>query len=132
MFDLLARIFTTPKAVDKTLDAVVAAGDKIWFTEEEKSEHQIIMSEWYLKYLEATQPQALSRRLLAFFIGFMWVVLVLLGTALGVLGDGGNDAKAEYVFNILNDVVNSPFTAVVIFYFGGHYLKEVLDKRQRS
>lgn len=144
MWDVLARVFATPKSIEKTMDAVIATGDKLVFTKEEKAEHQAQLGEWYLRYLEATQPQALSRRLLAFLIGFMWSAIICTAIACALwTGDYGsvgvvfNSAGAEelakqsaagFLFAILSEVVDVPFTAVVIFYFGGHYLTESLRK----
>ena len=131
MWSILGRIFATPNAIEKTMDAVIASGDKIFYTKEEKAENQQKLDEWFLRYLEATQPQALSRRLLAISIAFIWVILVLVAVGFGIFDDRGEGTTSAYIFTLMNDVVNQPFTAIVIFYFGGHYLKEVLGARSK-
>jgi hypothetical protein len=149
MWEIFGRIFASPKSIEKTMDAVVSAGDKLWLTKEERMENQNILNEWYLRYLEATQPQAISRRVLTFIISFMWAVVLLAAIIVGVVtGEYGSvdilvagpdsvppntHANASgFLFAILVHAITRPFTAVVIFYFGGHYLTEALRKFKDS
>lgn len=132
MWNFVARIFATPDTMGKVVDAAVAAGDKIWYTDEEKAERSVVMADWYLKYLNATQPQALSRRVLTMAITFMWLFLLILSVTFGIAQGSGEGTTADYIYKMMRDVVDRPFSAVVIFYFGGHYLKEVLDARKKS
>ena len=112
------------------MDAVIAAGDKIVYTEEERADAQAKLGEWYLKYLEASNPQNLSRRFIAVAVTGLWVFLIVLGVIMAILtGDTSavsvismNEDTAEltvaaFIFLILRDVVLQPFSIIVGFYF---------------
>ena len=142
VFDILGRVFATPKSIEKTMDAVIATGDKLIYTQEEKADSAKLMADWYIRYLEATQPQAIARRLIAFLISVLWSAMIIAAVVAGVwTGDYGSIAilaggdpsgdlaatsGAGFLFAILDRIINEPFTAVVIFYFGGHYLTQAL------
>ena len=107
MFKALKAIFSTPTQATKVADAVIKGADAAWFTEEEQSE-------WFLRYLEATQPQNLSRRIIAIAVTGVWVIsaLVLLLVTLAGLA-----TVAEAVLGFMTAVVNPVFYLVVGFYF---------------
>jgi hypothetical protein len=107
MFKTLKAIFSTPTDASKVADAVIKGADAAWFTKEEQSA-------WFLRYLEATQPQNLSRRFIAMAVSMVWVVsaLVLLAVTLA-----GIEVVAENVFAFMSTVVNPVFYTVVGFYF---------------
>ena len=103
--NLLAKIFGS----DDTTKAVISGIDKAWFTNEEKSEY-------FLKYLSATQPQNLARRLIAMAVVMLWALLILVGLVAHFVGE----AHGEFVFTILADVVAVPFSIIIGFYFAAH------------
>jgi hypothetical protein len=76
------KLFGSDKQLDKLTTGAVNGLDKIFFTAEEKSEANQKLSEWYLKYLEATQPQNLARRLIALIVVSLWAFLILFGVLL--------------------------------------------------
>lgn len=132
MIDFIARIFASPKSIEKTIDAAIATGDKLVFTQEEKAEHDAKLSEWYLRYLEATQPQALARRLLAMSVGGLWALLIVTGVVLGIMSVEADDIAAQrsmFVFRVLGEIVATPFTVIMGFYFAGHYIREFAGKK---
>lgn len=105
MRKLLATIFGS---ADHT--ATVFKGiDAAWFTAEEKSE-------FFLKYLAATQPQNLARRLIAFMVVTLWAFLVLVAVGVYKL----DSAYSVFVFDTLKDNVNTPFSIIIGFYFASH------------
>ncbi len=149
MFDILGKIFTTPKSIEKTMDAVINAGDKIVYTAEEKADMNLKLNEWWLKYLETTNPQNVSRRLLALVVSFMWSFLIMTAVTLAIINKDytsvsvllSPDASlantkeltaSGFVFLTLYHVVNEPFMIILFFYFGGHYLKEFMTAKNNG
>ncbi len=105
MMKLLARLFGS----GDTTSAVLSGIDKAWFTDQEKSG-------FFLKYLAATQPQNLARRLIAVIVVLLWAMLILLGVALYKF----DPAYSDFIFSTLKDVVNTPFGIIIGFYFAAH------------
>ena len=99
MFKALKAIFNTPAQATKVADAVINGTDAAWFTKEEQSE-------WFLRYLEATQPQNLSRRIIAIAITAVWVVSAITLLLLTLVGLA---PIAEAVLAFMESVVNPVF-----------------------
>lgn len=119
MKKIIGAIFGSAKNTETVVNGAVAGLDKMFFTKEEKAEHQAKMSEWFLKYLEATQPQNLARRLIALIIVTLWALLVVAAVASYPL----DPAFSTFVFDTLADVVMNPFLMVMGFYFAAHVLR---------
>lgn len=135
MRKLLAAIFGSSKNTETIVDGAVAGLDKIVFTQEERSDANLKMSEWYLRYLQATEPQNLARRLIAILIVCLWGLLVLIGAAArGVevaFNIAGEDSFSLFVFQILADIVNAPFLMVMGFYFAAHLARAWQGEAQK-
>ena len=114
MFKALKAIFATPATASKVADAVIKGTDAAWFTKEEQSE-------WFLRYLESTQPMNLSRRIIAIAISGLWVCSSLLLLSLVMLGAIFESPvigfAGEAVYEFMNNVVNTPFMLIIGFYF---------------
>ena len=119
MKKLLGAIFGSAKNTETIVDGAVAGLDKMFFTAEEKSEASERVAEWYLRYLAATQPQNLARRLIALVIVCLWSLLVLVGVAAYQF----DQAFSLYVFDVLAEVVMNPFLMVMGFYFAAHIVR---------
>lgn len=119
MRKLLGAIFGSSENTKTIVDGAVAGVDKLFFTAEEKSEASAKVAEWYLRYLAATQPQNLARRLLAMVVALLWAVLVLAGVIAWPI-----DAEySAFIFSILTDVVAIPFSGIMGFYFAAHIVR---------
>ena len=116
---ILDKLFGIDKQLDKLTTGAVNGLDKIFFTAEEKSEANQKLIEWYLKYLEATQPQNLARRLIALIVVSLWAFLILFGVLLYKM----DMAWSAFVFSTLDNIVNNPFMIIVGFYFLTHAVR---------
>ena len=105
MKKLLGAIFGNGETTSKVLELT----DNAFFTKEEKADY-------FLKYLAATAPQSMARRLIAFIVVFLWALLVLIA----VLAQPWMPAWSVKIFYILEDVVNMPFSIIIGFYFAAH------------
>lgn len=115
--NILSSLFATPGTIDKAVDAVINTGDKLWVTEEERIEFTQKKQEWYLRYLESTQSQNVSRRLIAVIVTALWSTLIVAGVIAKSLGAV---EVSTFIFNTLKDNVNTPFSIIIGFYFAAH------------
>lgn len=130
MRKLFAAIFGSSKNTETVINGAVHGIDKLFYTAEEKAENSAKVAEWYLRYLAATQPQNLARRLIAIVIVALWALLILVGVAARGLEMYLETAPAEgeqlfsaFVFTVLTDVVMTPFGIVLGFYFAAHVVR---------
>lgn len=117
---MFSWLFGNNKAVDmadKGIDAMIATGDALFFTEEEKSVASQKILDWKIRYAEATQGQSISRRVIAVGVTAMWVLVGLITLCARFFG---LDGFAEFAFKFLVDVVMQPFSIIVGFYFLAH------------
>ncbi len=130
MRKILGAIFGSSKNTETVVNGAVSGLDKMFFTDEEKSEASAKMAEWYLRYLAATEPQNLARRLIALIIVILWAFLILVGVAakgletwFGLVAAEGEQLFSEFVFEVLASVVMNPFLTVLGFYFAAHVVR---------
>lgn len=110
----LKRLFSSPDVIEKTVDGIYSGVDKVFFTQEERSEATQKAQEIYQAMWMASVPSALSRRIIACSVTFVWVILVLLMVALGIFD---NMASAEFTFEVMKNIVATPFGIIIGFYF---------------
>jgi hypothetical protein len=103
--NILGAIFGNKENTETVLSGI----DKAFFTSEEKSE-------FFLKYLAASHPQNVARRLIAIMIVFMWIFLILVGVVMYKIDPG----FSSFVFSTLDNNVNTPFSIIIGFYFAAH------------
>lgn len=114
MKKLFSAIFGTARNTE-----LVAAGiDKAWFTNEEKADY-------FLKYLVATQPQNLARRLIALAVVGVWILLLLVAVAAYKF----DPSFSTFVFEVIDQNVNTPFGIIVGFYFAAHLVRAIPGKK---
>lgn len=116
MRKLFGAIFGSSKNTETIVEGAVKGLDALVFTDEEKSQVNAKLGDWFLKYLQATQPQNLSRRLIAVIVVALWAFMILLGLAVHPF----NETYSERIFYTLQDVVNTPFSIIIGFYFAAH------------
>ena len=119
MGKILGAIFGSSKNTETVVDGAVKGLDKMFFTQEERSEANQKLSEWYLKYLSATQPQNIARRFIAVVITLLWAFLIVAGIVIRWWSYEASD----YVSAVLTDVVMQPFSIVIGFYFLTHAMR---------
>ncbi len=117
--NILAAIFGSSKNTETIVDGAVSGLDKMFFTKEEKAEANIQLGDWYLKYLSATQPQNLARRLIAMIIVLLWALLIVSGVTIYKFDPG----YSMFIFDILANVVMNPFLMIMGFYFLAHTVR---------
>lgn len=129
---IFGRLFGSQKVVEENaktvVDGVVNGLDAIVFTKEEQAHFHQGMMNWVLKYMQATQPQNLARRLIAFVIVGLWAFVVLLAS----LAWKWDKAYSDFLFKVLSDVINYPFMMVMGFYFATHLARAWNNKGKEN
>ena len=127
---IFSRIFATPDDASKIVDGAVKGLDALVFTDEERSRADAKLAEWYLKYLSATEGQNLARRLIAMVVVFVWSGLLALGLLARFVEVWFQRELVErtyplsdFVFTVLVDIVLTPFSIVIGFYFLTHAVR---------
>jgi len=106
--------------VNNVIDKVSAGVDKAIFTDEEKSDAQKKVLDWTLEYVKATQYQSIARRIIALIVTSLWCLLIIVGV---IAKAWHGDDLAKYVFNVISENVNEPFSIILAFYFLAHVVK---------
>lgn len=116
MAGLLKRIFAGPEQVSSVIDGAKSAIDSGIFTNQERAEADAGLRGFLLEFMKATQPQNLARRYIAFAIVALFCVLVLLAVAVWP----AMPEYAEFVFDVIDELVWVPFSGIMAFYFLTH------------
>lgn len=124
MKKILGAIFGSAKNTETLVNAGVSGLDKMFYTNEEKSEDLAKMREWFLRYLEASQPQNLARRFIALVVVGLWATLVLAA----VIVFQFDASYADYIFEVITDAVLTPFNIIIGFYFLAHLTRQIPRK----
>lgn len=80
------KLFGSDKALSGVVDGITNGIDKIWYTDEEKSEDAAKAKRdaagFLINWMESTKGQNLARRFLAMMITFVWLVQYLIAKVL--------------------------------------------------
>lgn len=121
---ILGAIFGSSKNTETLVNAGVSGLDKMFYTQEEKAEGMADLREWFLRYLEASQPQNLARRAIAICVVGLWAALIVVAVAAWSFLPEFSD----YVFNVITEAVLTPFNIIIGFYFLAHLTRQIPRK----
>ena len=105
MFSGIKSLFSSPKIVGDGLSALSKGVDKAILTPEESNE-------MFLKFVEASAPMNVSRRIIACGVTVVWALGFIVGVV-GIL----TDYKADEIFQLLSVYVMPPFLTIVSWYY---------------
>ena len=130
----LKGLFVSEKNVGKTLDIVKSAGDKLWYTDEEKADGMHKIRDWYIDLLGSMKPFNVAMRLITIGVGSVWLVHLMLSSWLyvmaaiwcvpvivdgvAIVGACGLEQGAIAIDNQMTKHINDHFGLIVMFYFG--------------
>ena len=100
----------------KVIDTVSNGLDMAFYTDEEKSQHNLKVLDFKIKWMKATSGQDLARRLIAVGVVGLFIVAV----AMIIISWPFMPEYSKFIFEVMKDLVLVPFSAIIIFYFGGH------------
>lgn len=130
----LATLFTSKKTIDtavetgaKVADGIMSGLDKIWFTDEEKSDARQKGSETLLKFWETiakeNTEQSKGRRILAVMTFKVYFSLLLMAVAVYSF----NEDYAKFIFSVAG-VLSVLVAMIGAIYFGPHQISKVWKK----
>lgn len=119
--EIFKKLFGAPEIIEKGVDAVVAAGDALVFTEEEQSRANQKILDFTLRYVTATNGQNIARRLIAIMVVGVWTLFALGAFVLSVWAGfstamGPGQALDELIA-VMEALVSDPVSIVLAFYF---------------
>lgn len=110
----------TSSTASKAVDGIISGADALIFTEEEKSTANQKLLDWKLQWLQLTNPQNTARRVIAYGVVSLWVLLILAG----VISYGFKNTEfSSYIFKVLTDIVAIPFSIIIGFYYAAHLVR---------
>lgn len=108
----LSKLFGMEDAATAAVEGVKKGIDALVFTDQEQADVNGKLFELYVKYQEATLPQNVARRVVAFAVVGVWVPFAVI-TGIGMVGDFAfKDGALKFM-----DEINDPFMLVMGFYF---------------
>ena len=125
----LGQLFSSSKSVEKTVDAVVATGDKLWYTEEEKAEGRQKMLEWVLAFHEKSSGSNVARRLIAVMVVGSFLMLVGMCAALILTNQ---DAMYAKMYDLIKETLLQPFGIIISFYFLSGMVRDWAGSRKKD
>ena len=133
---IFSRIFTSETLINKGMDAVIATGDKLAFTDEEKADNRERVREWYIHLLDSLKPYNVTMRVIAITLLFTWLLFLLLtsvfaGAAILICAPDAEVCRTATVSALLSDklshIVNPNFATVLQFYFGAAGINSIVS-----
>lgn len=134
-WNLISKLFTSQKSIDtavetgaKVTEGIMSGLDKIWFTEEEKSDAQQKASDTLLKFWDITTKenteQSKARRMLAVMTFRVYFFLLLTAVAMYKV----DMDYSAFIFDVAG-TLTILVTGVAGIYFGPHQLSKVWKKK---
>lgn len=122
----LARVFTSPENVGKTVDMVRDGLDKLILTKEEQADYNQKAAEMYLEFVKVSSDGGhLARRLIGLIVTCVWAIYA---STIGAMFTAGIwvEGFAEAALNlteVMLKIVLPSFGGVMLFYFGHRLVK---------
>lgn len=117
---MLGWLFGGTDAANKTISSISSGIDKLVYTPEEKADASREGVKLWIEYQKATQPQNLSRRLIALVIVAVWALTVIAAGILGVTSAFDNPnagTAASFLLDLLFKAIMPSVVVIVSFYF---------------
>lgn len=140
----VGRLFGSEKAIEKGMDVLVNAGDKIFYTKEEQADDARISqeskqayllhcSQVMLDWMKNSQGQNLSRRVLALSIGGVWLGQYVFSGILDFIAiwitDPDTSTKLIASVAMMDhraETMNGAMMIILPFYFAAPYMKSFI------
>lgn len=120
--------FKAPKTIDKIVDGAISAGDKLFYTDEEKADFRLKVGNQVIKFIgvagDENSIRSKARRILAILI----VGHELLFLDLAAIAYIFSKPEVGKLFLGLAATLAAATTAVVIFYFGYYGVQNIIGK----
>lgn len=133
---LIGRVFGTDSAVEKTIESVRHLADEAFYTKQEESEDKRAATTeargLLVRWLEATSPSRLARRIIAMAITGTWLALFIAATLFSLFsvwadeaGDKLNQSAALVDGRI--DMMTPAVMLILGFYFAAPHMGAIAE-----
>lgn len=127
------NIFSSDKTIGKGVDALISAGDKLVYTDEEKADMKQQVTKLHIELLQASHPFKVTQRILALWYSFLFGIAFISGLILSLINTYikfkfiPTKEVLEPTLLDMSDLLTSVqafglggiVLAIVVFYFGG-------------
>lgn len=123
----LKSLFVSEKNLGRLTDAAISAGDKLFYTEEERADFLAKTRSWYIELLSAMKPFNVAMRILAIGVFGMWAAHICAATAAYVAAfficEAGQEICKMADLGLaletqMDKHINPHFGLIIMFYFG--------------
>lgn len=131
---IIGKLFGTDKAISDGIGLVAKGFDSLVYTDEEKAEnHAKDVSQarsMITGWMEASQGQRLSRRIIALSVTFTWLLMFIIGAVVSVCAiwatSPDNLSKTADILGNYADSMNGAVALIVGFYFAAPHLSDIV------
>lgn len=124
------NLFSAGDTVEKTTDALISTGDKLFYTDEEKADMKLQTTKLHIELLQAYHPFKVTQRILAFWYSLLFGIAFIVGMIMAIANvvikyKAPIDAKPKLLdLQPLIDIVGAfglfgITITIVSFYFAG-------------
>jgi len=123
----LSSLFLNKENVSSVVKAGISAGDKLFYTSEEKADDNLKLKEWYINLLESMKPFNVAMRLLAVGVFAMWALHLMASSLAYMLAFYVCDpliltcamtTAGDAIHGQMSTHINPHFEKIIYFYFG--------------
>lgn len=107
-------LFNSAKTADKIVDSAISAGDKLFYTDEEKADARREGFQMWVEYQKVTSGQNVARRWIALVITVIWAMTIV-ATAISAFFEVSPNTLSS--LESLSTKVSMAFSLVTGFYF---------------
>lgn len=123
----LSFLKSAPNAAEKTIDTIREAGDKLFYTDEEKADSDKelfkLWADSFEKLRDENSARSITRRYIACMVVGFWLLL----TAVCVGSYPFDPEYSAFVFDVLS--IQTPIViGVSVFYFGPHLIGRAVQQ----
>jgi len=127
------KLFGSDKALSGVVDGVTNGIDKLWYTDEEKSEDAAKAkrdaANFLINWMESTKGQNLARRFLAMMITFVWLIQYLIAKGLLIAAIWVEEPeqlmKSAAVISADAQSMTGAMMLILGFYFAAPYMGDI-------
>lgn len=123
---ILGRLFGTDEAIKSGVEVISKGLDALVYTDEEKAQdHAKTVTEarsMMIAWMEASQGQKLSRRIISLAITFTWLAMYIASMLLAVFGE----TVSANIVGEFADSMNGAVMLILAFYFAAPHIGDVI------
>lgn len=134
----LGKVFSSEKAIAKTVDAVSNGLDKLVYTEEEKADaasaDRAAGRALVIGWMESTNGQNIARRVIAFMITGVWLMQYTIANLFSILAVFTLDDKRTLIYTTASAVManyavqmNGAVMLILAFYFAAPHMANIVE-----